>query len=69
MRKSLKIWGPWVDNPSKPENFYGRKLEEEIEAEEIIENSINEEEITDENLEETPKESSDPYEKILKDLK
>ena len=69
MIKSLKIWGPWTDNPSKPENFYERKIEEEIEPEEIIENSINEEEIIDENLEETPTESTDPYEKILKDLK
>jgi hypothetical protein len=23
MRKPLNIWGPWSDNPSKPENFYG----------------------------------------------
>jgi hypothetical protein len=38
--KTLKPWGPWEDNPSKPENFYG-KVEESTQLEPNLNGEID----------------------------
>jgi len=68
MRKLLNPWGPWSDNPSKPENFYG-KIIEEIKPEDVIEKNKDEEKVEEGCNESQEKESQDPYADILKDLK
>jgi hypothetical protein len=65
-----RLVSPWEDNPSKPENFYGSSIKEEIDN--VEEEDINEEaEASEEPVSQIDKfiESADPYYLILKDLK
>ena len=67
-----KLVSPWEDNPSKPENFYGTSVKEEMSDAVEEETDINEEaESIQEKVSEVDKsiESEDPYYLILKDLK
>jgi hypothetical protein len=81
--KTVRIWGPWNDNPSKKQYIYGinesTKLEPNLGGEidmdthKLLDKDENkdDDELTgfDEEITEEVKESSDPYASILKDLK
>jgi len=77
--KTLKIWGPWKDNPSDSKNFYDvNESFEDEELEEIkedLDEKIIEDVIIEKSEEEKPEEKiseseiEDPYASILDELK
>jgi len=64
----IRLWGPWADNPSAPENFYEAN-ESFVEAgpNEAAEEDGPEPE--ERPVVESTKEPEDPYASILKGLK
>lgn len=78
--KAVRIWGPWNENPSKPEHIYGKidestKLEPNLGGEIDMDTHklLSKDEDKDENElegfeEELTEKLDDPYADILKDL-